>query len=125
MEQSYEVAILTQLNIWADKYAYYNEAEGILGYRWPADRADEYAPRQYKGTNSKLCMGTLCALPLWVTAQQLRLRSPEAIKLFYALQVGGAAVPAYGRPPCACLHTLPTVHGRALPRLLDPRLRRV
>lgn len=41
----------------------FTAADPTPGYRWPADRADGYAPTKYRGQNPLLEMGTLLALP--------------------------------------------------------------
>ncbi|MEA5565334.1 hypothetical protein [Anabaena sp. UHCC 0399] len=70
------------------KYYYYSRS--IPGYRWPADRADKTAPSTYGGKNPSLVMGSLLAIPSWVTEASLNLQTPAAKKLFHALQDYGA-----------------------------------
>ncbi|MUL38745.1 hypothetical protein BWI75_21070 [Gloeocapsopsis sp. AAB1 = 1H9] len=79
-----------KINLWANKYLHYSSSNP--GYRWPADRADSYAAQQYKGTNPKLVMGTLLAIPPNVTKASLGLQTPAGRKLFHALQNYGAYV---------------------------------
>jgi len=79
-----------KINIWARKYLYYSSS--IPGYRWPADRADSYATQEYKGTNPKLVMGTLLAIPPNVTTASLGLKTRPGRKLFHALQNYGGYV---------------------------------
>jgi hypothetical protein len=75
--------------LWAKKYYYYSYS--IKGYRWPADRADSYAsPDKYAGKNPSLVLGSLLAIPPYVTEASLNLRTPAAKKLFHALQDYGA-----------------------------------
>ena len=79
-----------KINLWAQRYLYYSSSNP--GYRWPSDRADSYAANQYKGTNPKLVMGTLLAIPPVVTEKSLDLQTPAGRKLFQALQnYGGYA----------------------------------
>lgn len=79
-----------KVNLWARKYLYYSQSKP--GYRWPADRADSYAAKEYKGTNPNLVMGTLLAMPSSVTEASLGLQTPAARKIFHALQDYGAYV---------------------------------
>jgi hypothetical protein len=79
-----------KVNLWARKYLYYSQSNP--GYRWPADRADSYAAGNYGGTNPKLVMGTLLAIPPSVTKASLGLQTPAGQKLFQALQDYGAYV---------------------------------
>lgn len=79
-----------KINLWANKYLYYSSSNP--GYRWPADRADSYAVQNYKGTNPKLVMGSLLAIPPNVTEASLGLQTPAGRKLFHALQNYGGYV---------------------------------
>jgi hypothetical protein len=79
-----------KINLWAYKYLYYSSSNP--GYRWPADRADSYAAQNYKGTNPKLVMGSLLAIPSNVTEASLGLQTPVGRKLFHALQNYGGYV---------------------------------
>ena len=79
-----------KINLWAQKYLHYSSSNP--GYRWPADRADSYAAKEYKGTNPKLVMGTLLAIPPVVTEKSLALQTPAGRKLFQALQNYGGYV---------------------------------
>ncbi|WP_289500767.1 hypothetical protein [Gloeocapsopsis sp. IPPAS B-1203] len=79
-----------KINLWANKYLHYSSSNP--GYRWPADRADSYAAQHYKGTNPKLVMGTLLAIPPNVTRASLGLQTPAGRKLFHALQNYGGYV---------------------------------
>lgn len=79
-----------KINLWAYKYLYYSSSNP--GYRWPADRADSYAAQNYKGTNPKLVMGSLLAIPPNVIETSLGLQTPAGRKLFYALQNYGGYV---------------------------------
>ncbi len=76
--------------IWGEKYLYYSASNP--GYRWPADRADANAAKQYHGKNPSLVQGTLLAIPPNVTEKNLNLQTPAAKKLFRALQDYGAYV---------------------------------
>ncbi|WP_439566119.1 hypothetical protein [Gloeocapsopsis crepidinum] len=79
-----------KINLWANKYLHYSSSNP--GYRWPADRADGYAAEHYKGTNPKLVMGTLLAIPQNVTKASLGLQTAAGRKLFHALQNYGVYV---------------------------------
>jgi hypothetical protein len=94
-----------KVNVWAQLYLHYNRADATQGYRWPALQADGYAantdctrwndPNRYAcygGTNPKLEMGTLLAIPPTATEQSLGLTTPAARKLFRALQDYGAYI---------------------------------
>jgi hypothetical protein len=93
-----EIRHAIKILIWAKTYLYYDAAPGgIKGYRWPAYTADEYAgsatdPNRYQGTNPKLVMGTLLAIPPGVTEASLGLTTPWGGKLFRALQNYGAYI---------------------------------
>ncbi len=76
--------------IWADKYLFYDKK--IPGYRWPADRADDYAAENYGGSNHALVQGSLLAIPPVITKESLNLQTPAAKKLFDALQDYGAYI---------------------------------
>ncbi len=78
-----------KVELW-ENYTYYNPQDPTPGYRWPAERSDAIAPKAYKGRNPQLEMGALLAIPPQITAQQLQLRTPAAIKIFQALQDYGA-----------------------------------
>jgi hypothetical protein len=84
-----------KINIWAEKYLYYSSSNP--GYRWPADRADSSAAKDYRGNNPKLVMGALLAIPPSVTVTSLGLQTPAGRKLFHALQnYGGYVVDSTG-----------------------------
>lgn len=76
--------------VWVKKYLYYSRE--IPGYRWPADRADVFAPTGYGGTNPKLVAGSLLAIPPDLTMASLKLKTPAGKKLFRALQNYGAYI---------------------------------
>jgi hypothetical protein len=76
--------------IWAKKYLFYDEK--IRGYRWPANRADNYAAKRYGGKNHALVQGSLLAIPPEITNKSLNLQTPAGKKLFDALQDYGAYV---------------------------------
>ena len=76
--------------IWAEKYLFYDDK--IRGYRWPANRADDYAAERYGGSNHALVQGSLLAIPPEITKKSLNLETPAAKKLFDALQNYGAYV---------------------------------
>ncbi|WP_299413451.1 hypothetical protein [Acaryochloris sp. IP29b_bin.148] len=79
-----------KLNLWGKKYLYYSK--NIPGYRWPADRADKYAAKQYGGKNPELVQGTLLAITPDITVSSLGLKTQPAKKLFHAFQDYGAYV---------------------------------
>ena len=79
-----------KINVWGEKYLYYGTE--ALGYRWPADRADSYAPMTYGGSNPKLVMGSLLALPRNLKPSDLGIQTEPAKKIFYALQDYGAYI---------------------------------
>jgi hypothetical protein len=76
--------------IFAEKYLYYSQARP--GYRWPADRADNYAAQRYHGKNPSLLQGSLLAIPPKVTVNSLKLQTTAGKKLFRALQDYGGYV---------------------------------
>ena len=78
-----------KLNVWG-KHLFYGERGP--GFRWPADRCDANASRQYAGTNPSLVMGTLLALSPKVTTEHLAVTSAVGRKIFHALQDYGAYV---------------------------------
>ncbi len=73
-----------KINPWAAKYCYYSSQ--IPGYKWPAISADNYAAAEYKGTNTKVVMGGLFAIPPGVTEESLTLTTIPGKKLFFTLQ---------------------------------------
>lgn len=79
-----------KINLWGKKYLYYSK--GTPGYRWPADRADKYAAKQYGGKNPELVQGSLLAIPPDITVSSLGLKTQPAKKLFHAFQDYGAYV---------------------------------
>jgi hypothetical protein len=84
-----------KINVWANKYCYYGE--DVKGFVWPADRCDSYANTEghklkYGGSNNKLAMGTLLALPRNITPESLGITSKPGKKIFYALQNYGAYI---------------------------------
>ncbi len=76
--------------IFSEKYLYYSQS--LPGYRWPANRADNYAAQRYHGKNAALLQGSLLAIPPKVTASSLKLQTPAGKKLFHALQDYGAYI---------------------------------
>jgi hypothetical protein len=76
--------------VWGKKYLHYSQS--VPGYRYPADRADQYAKSEYKGTNSKLVQGSLLAIPPGVTADSLGLKTEPGKKIFKALQNYGGYI---------------------------------
>ena len=88
-----------KIDIWGQKYLYY--ASDRLGYRWPADRADNYAAEtwgymrqdpQLGNPNKAIVQGSLLAIPPSVTEASLNLVTPPAKKIFKALQDYGAYI---------------------------------
>ena len=82
-----------KINPWGRRDLYYSEE--VPGYRWPAVRADSYAndpenKNQYLGTNPKLVMGSLLAIPPNVTEASLGLTTEAGRKLFFTLKYYGA-----------------------------------
>lgn len=76
--------------IFSEKYLYYSQS--LPGYRWPANRADNYAAKRYHGKNPALVQGSLLAIPPKVTESSLKLQTPAGKKLFHALQDYGAYI---------------------------------
>ena len=81
-----------KINVWGPKYLYYRANDATPGFRWPADRADSYAPTAYGGTNAQVEMGALLAIPRNVTAASLGLVTDPAKKLLWTLQNYGAYI---------------------------------
>ncbi len=76
--------------LWGEKYYYYSGSNP--GHRWPADRADANAAKQYHGKNPALMQGALLAIHPSQTEESLNLQTPAAKKIFHALQDYGAYV---------------------------------
>lgn len=83
-----------KLNLWVKKYLSYTQGPGGgRGYQWPAITADEYANAwTYGGNTPDLRMGSLLAIPTWITPNDLGIDTEPARKLFYALQNYGGYV---------------------------------
>ncbi|MGF1540047.1 MAG: hypothetical protein ACFCU5_06280 [Pleurocapsa sp.] len=81
-----------KINLWAEKYLYYDSSDSTPGYRWPALVADSYAADRYGGSNPQLEMGSLLALSPDATPESIGISSVPGLKLFYALQDYGAYV---------------------------------
>jgi hypothetical protein len=84
-----------KINVWAAKYVYY--ADAVPGYRWPAITSDTGANdptsmNRYGGSNPRVLMGSLLAIPPGVTETQLGLKTEVGRKLFHALQDYGAYI---------------------------------
>jgi hypothetical protein len=79
-------ALKFELN--AGPYLHYSS--DVPGYRWPADRADGYAPTGYRGANPNLVMGSLLALRADFDVG--RLRSEPARIIARALRNYGAYI---------------------------------
>lgn len=78
------------VNLWGAKLLYHGADRP--GYRWPAWRADEYAPGTYGGSNPALVMGSLLTIPKSVTPESLGIVTPVGRKIFKALQDYGGYV---------------------------------
>lgn len=78
-----------KINVWGK---YLNYSDDNHGFRWPADRSDSYASRNYKGSNPQLVMGTLLALPPDLTPEDVGASTQVGLKLFHALQDYGAYI---------------------------------
>lgn len=79
-----------KLLVWGERYLHVSK--NTPGYRWPADRADQYAAKTYKGSNAKLVQGSLLAIPPKVKKENLALQTPAAKKIFQALQDYGGYI---------------------------------
>jgi hypothetical protein len=84
-----------KINVWANKYCYYGA--DVPGYVWPADRCDSYASdpsskNRYGGSNKRIAMGTLLALPRDITPESIGVKTEVGKKIFYALQDYGAYI---------------------------------
>jgi len=78
-----------KLNIWA-RHLHYGPSGG---FRWPADRADDYAsPQTYTGSNPALQMGSLLVIPAQITAESLNITSAPGLKFFEALRDYGCYI---------------------------------
>jgi hypothetical protein len=75
------------LLVWAEHLHW-----GGDGYRWPAAAADSYASSSYAGSNPEVQMGSLLAIPPWMTASSLGVSTPVGLKLFAAMQDYGGYV---------------------------------
>ncbi len=85
-----------KLDVWANRYLFFDAATPAACYRWPADRCDTNAaaeaPAGYHGTNPDFVQGSLLAIPPALTAAKLGLTTPAGLLLFAALQDYGAYV---------------------------------
>lgn len=79
-----------KVDLFCKRYAFF--AEDRKGFRWPADRADAYAGKEYAGKNRALAIGSLLAIPPEVTEQSAGLKTGAGRLLFHALQDYGAYV---------------------------------
>ncbi|MDJ1180306.1 hypothetical protein PJF56_15690 [Roseofilum sp. BLCC_M91] len=82
-----------KLLVYAHQYLYREPP----GYRWPAVRSDAYAykddsPLRYGGSNPKLVMGALLAIPPEMREDDLGLQTLPGKKLFHALQDYGGYI---------------------------------
>ena len=77
-----------KINPFAARYCFYSKE--VPGWRWPAKRADGYAPKEYQGPNPAVVMGSLLALKPDATPEALGLQTAPGRKLFFALQNYGA-----------------------------------
>jgi Secretion system C-terminal sorting domain len=78
-----------KLNIWGN-HLFYSTTNP--GFRWPATTTDACASTCYLGTNSKLVMGTLLAIPQSATAASLGITTSVGQKLLAALKNYGAYI---------------------------------
>lgn len=79
-----------KIEAWAQTYYYYSPSRP--GFRWPADRADDYAASQYHGANPALTEGSLLAIPPSVSVASLGLSTDAARKIAQALQDYGGYI---------------------------------
>lgn len=78
-----------KINPWAEKYCHYSES--VPGWKWPARRADGYAPDRYnREGDPDIVMGSLFAIPPDVTEGALDLATEPGKKLFFTLRNYGA-----------------------------------
>lgn len=70
----------------------YAPGSATPGFRWPADMADGYAAKDYRGRDPDLAMGSLLAIPVSATATSLGLRTEAGRRLLAAFQDYGAYV---------------------------------
>ncbi|MGH3745036.1 MAG: hypothetical protein ACRDTP_09275, partial [Mycobacteriales bacterium] len=70
----------------------YEASSATPGFRWPADLADGYAAKEYRGHDPQLVMGSFLAIPVTVTAASLGLRTEAGRRLLAAFQAYGAYV---------------------------------
>ncbi|MFC7481411.1 discoidin domain-containing protein [Luedemannella flava] len=93
------IAHALQLSVWAQKYLAYDPGAERPGFRWPADRNDADAANVYctldpcrSAPDRRLKMGALLAVDPSLSASDLRLRNPAAMKIFQALKDFGGYV---------------------------------
>jgi hypothetical protein len=79
-----------KIEAWAQTYYYYSSERP--GFRWPADRADDYAARTYHGANPALTEGSLLAIPPAVSVASLNLTTDASRKIAQALQDYGGYI---------------------------------
>lgn len=78
-----------KISPWAEKYCHYSA--DIPGWKWPAKRADGYAPDRYnRDGDPDILMGSLFAVPPDVTEGSLDLATEPGKKLFFTLRNYGA-----------------------------------
>ncbi len=77
-----------KINPFAARYCHYSRE--VPGWRWPAERADSYAPQKYRGPDPRVVMGTLLALTPDATPERLGLKTAPGRKLCFTLQNYGA-----------------------------------
>ncbi len=74
-----------KVNPYAERFLHYSI--DVPGYKWPARRADNYAPERYnKNADPDIVMGSLFAIPPDATEESLNLQTPAGKKLFYTMQ---------------------------------------
>lgn len=81
-----------KLNVWAQRYLFYDAADGTPGYRWPARNADNYAAGVYGGRVRAVEQGTLLAIPPSISLASLGLVTRPGRRIARALQDYGAYI---------------------------------
>lgn len=79
-----------KVNLFCERFVHFGS--GRPGFRWPADRADDYAAKNYKGSNPAVVMGSLLCLRPDLDLATLGLKTTPARKIARALQDYGAYV---------------------------------
>ena len=79
-----------KVDLFCKRHVYFGEDR--KGFRWPANRSDSYAAKEYAGKNRALVIGSLLAIPPGVNEQSAGVKTGVGRKLFHALQDFGAYV---------------------------------